>query len=104
MQESLRLKSITIRNLRSIREETFPLSDFTALIGYNNAGKTTILMGIRWLLYRSSLDNSYFDNPDLPVEAEGLFAGITDSILSKLEVSQQEVIKPFLKNGKLALC
>ena len=101
MQESLRLKSITIRNLRSIREETFPLSDFTALIGYNNAGKTTILMGIRWLLYRSSLDNSYFDNPDLPVEAEGLFAGITDSILSKLEVSQQEVIKPFLKNGKL---
>ena len=97
MQESLRLISITIRNLRSIREETFPLSDFTALIGYNNAGKTNILMGIRWLLYRSSLDNSYFDNPDMPVEAEGLFGGITDSILAKLSPAQQSVLKPFLK-------
>ena len=84
MQESLQLKSITIRNLRSIREETFPLSDFTALIGYNNAGKTNILMGIRWLLFRSSLNNSYFDNPSQPVEAEGLFAGVSEAILGKL--------------------
>ena len=101
IMEALQLKSITIRNLRSIREETFPLSDFTALIGYNNAGKTNILMGIRWLLYRSSLNNSYFDNPDIPVEAEGLFGGISPAILEKLEPEQRELLAPFLKNGEL---
>ena len=101
MQESLQLKSITIRNLRSIREETFPLSDFTALIGYNNAGKTNILMGIRWLLFRSSLNNSYFDNPSQPVEAEGLFAGVSEAILGKLEEDERKVITPFVKDGKV---
>lgn len=101
MQESLQLKSITIRNLRSIREETFPLSDFTALIGYNNAGKTNILMGIRWLLFRSSLNNSYFDNPSQPVEAEGLFVGVSEAILGKLEEDERKVITPFVKDGKV---
>ncbi len=101
MQESLRLISISIRNLRSIRDETFPLSDFTALIGYNNAGKTNILMGIRWLLFRSSLDNSYFDNPNEPVEVEGLFGGITESVLSKLGPEGAKELQPFLKNGKM---
>lgn len=103
MQESLGLKAITIWNLRSIRKETFPLSDFTALIGYNNAGKTNILMGIRWLLNRSSLDNSYFDNPDEPVEVEGLFCGISDLILSKIEPEVSQAISPFLRNGKLRI-
>lgn len=101
MQESLRLISISIRNLRSIREETFPLSDFTALIGYNNAGKTNILMGIRWLLFRSTLDNSYFDDPNQPVEVEGLFGGLSDSVLEKLAPEEAALLKPFLRNGKI---
>lgn len=101
MQESLRLISISIRNLRSIRDETFPLSDFTALIGYNNAGKTNILMGIRFLLLRSSLDNSYFDDALQAVEAEGLFGGVSEAVLSRLDLEQRVVVEPFLKNGKL---
>jgi predicted ATP-dependent endonuclease of OLD family len=66
--QALRLSEITISNLRSIQRQTFPLSSFTALIGYNNAGKTNILMGIRWLLSKFSLDISYFDDPNHPVE------------------------------------
>ena len=54
--ESLCLSEITICNLRSIQRETFPLNNMTALIGYNNAGKTNILMGIRWLLSPFSLE------------------------------------------------
>ena len=71
--QALRLSEITIANLRSIQRQTFPLSNFTALIGYNNAGKTNILMGIRWLLSHFSLDISFFDNPNEPVEVEGVF-------------------------------
>ena len=68
--QPLRLSEITISNLRSIQRQTFPLSGITALIGYNNAGKTNILMGIRWLLSKFSLDISFFDDPNQPVEVD----------------------------------
>ena len=99
--QALRLSRITISNLRSIQRETFPLSDFTALIGYNNAGKTNILMGIRWLLARFSLDISYFDDPNQPVEAEGLFEGITESILNRLGDEKAAELMPYLAGTTL---
>ena len=93
--QALRLSRITISNLRSIQRETFPLSDFTALIGYNNAGKTNILMGIRWLLAHFSLDISYFDDPNHPVEAEGIFEGITEQILNRLGDEKAAELMPY---------
>ena len=99
--QALRLSRITISNLRSIQRETFPLSDFTALIGYNNAGKTNILMGIRWLLAHFSLDISYFDDPNHPVEAEGIFEGITEQILNRLGDEKAAELMPFLSGTTL---
>ena len=99
--QALRLSKITISNLRSIQRETFPLSDFTALIGYNNAGKTNILMGIRWLLAHFSLDISYFDDPNHPVEAEGIFEGITEQILNRLGDEKAAEVEPFLAGTSL---
>ena len=93
---ALRLSHITISNLRSIQNETFPLSSFTALIGYNNAGKTNILMGIRWLLANFSLDISYFDDPNRAVEVEGNFDGITDQILNRLGEEKAQEVRPFV--------
>ena len=99
--QALRLSRITISNLRSIQRETFPLSDFTALIGYNNAGKTNILMGIRWLLAHFSLDISYFDDPNHPVEAEGIFEGITEQILNRLGDEKAAELLPYLSGTTL---
>lgn len=97
--QALRLSEITISNLRSIQKQRFPLSGFTALIGYNNAGKTNILMGIRWLLAHFSLDISYFDDPNIPVEVEGVFDGISDQVLARLGEDFSAEIKPFLVNA-----
>ena len=94
--QNLRLSEITIINMRSIRKETFPLSNFTPLIGYNNAGKTNILMGIHWLLSKISLDITYFGNPKLPVEAIGLFSGITENAVCRLNEERQTALKKFL--------
>ena len=99
--QALRLSRITISNLRSIQRETFPLSDFTALIGYNNAGKTNILMGIRWLLAHFSLDISYFDDPNHPVEAEGIFEGITEQVLNRLGDEKAAELMPYLTGTTL---
>ncbi len=102
--QSLRLSIITISNLRSIRRETFPLNAFTPLIGYNNAGKTNILMGIFWLLSKLSLDVTYFDDASQPVEAEGVFSGITESALSRLSPERAEALRTFLfKNGTVRI-
>ena len=101
--QALRLSEITISNLRSIQKQTFPLSGFTALIGYNNAGKTNILMGIRWLLSRFSLDISFFDDPNIPVEVEGVFEGITENVLNRLGEEKAAEVQPFLINGMLRI-
>ncbi len=101
--QPLRLSEITISNLRSIQRQTFPLSGFTALIGYNNAGKTNILMGIRWLLSRFSLDISYFDDPNRPVEVEGVFDGITETVLNRLGEEKAAEVKPFLAGDMLKI-
>ena len=101
--QALRLSEITISNLRSIQKQTFPLSSFTALIGYNNAGKTNILMGIRWLLSRFSLDISYFDDPNIPVEVEGVFEGITENVLNRLGEEKAAEVVPYLVNGMLRI-
>ena len=101
--QALRLSEITISNLRSIQRQTFPLSGFTALIGYNNAGKTNILMGIRWLLSRFSLDISFFDDPNNPVEVEGLFEGITETVLNRLGEEKAAEIKPFLSGDGIRI-
>lgn len=79
------------------------MSGFTALIGYNNAGKTNILMGIRWLLSRFSLDISYFDDPNRPVEVEGVFDGITETVLNRLGEEKAAEVKPFLAGDMLKI-
>jgi len=97
----LRLASVTISNLRSIKRETFPLSDFTALIGYNNAGKTNILMGCRWLLSRYSLPVNYFNDPAEPVWVEGVIEGVSETLLERLEEPVRRSLVPFVCNGRI---
>lgn len=99
----IRLESVTIHNLRSIKKERFPLSDFTALIGYNNAGKTNILMGCRWLLSRYSLPIHYFNDPEKPVEVTGVINGLSDKLLQRLDDETRDHLSPWIKNGKMVI-
>lgn len=103
MDQGLRLSEITIVNLRSIRRETFPLNSFTPLIGYNNAGKTNILMGIYWLLSKVSLDVSYFDDPREPVLAEGVFTGVTEAALARLSDERANAMREYLTDGSFSI-
>ena len=40
------IKSVTIRNLKGIKEETFTFTSFDLLVGMNNSGKSTILQAL----------------------------------------------------------
>lgn len=95
------LSKIIIRNFKSIPNETFELSDFTPLVGYNNAGKSNILEAIKWLLRKTSLSDTDFNDITQPVEMEGEISGITTVILGQLPTNQQASISPFLISDSL---
>lgn len=38
-----KITEVTIRNFKSCRETVLKLESFTALVGYNNAGKSNLL-------------------------------------------------------------
>ncbi|WP_445719317.1 ATP-dependent nuclease [Flavobacterium sp.] len=95
------LSQISIRNFKSIQTETFELSAFTPLVGYNNAGKSNILESIKWLLRKTSLSDTDFNDVAQPVEMEGEISGITTEILEQLPLNQQTAINPFLISESL---
>lgn len=97
------LSEITIRNFKSIRNETFELSAFTPLVGYNNAGKSNMLEAIKWLLRRTALSDSSFYDITQPVEIEGVITGITTAILDQLPENQRTAIQPFLENETISI-
>ena len=90
------LSEITISNFKSIKNETFELSEFTPLVGYNNAGKSNILEGIKWLLRKTVLTDSAFNDKTQPVEITGKISGISATILAQLPENQRTSIQPFL--------
>lgn len=90
------LSEITIRNFKSIRVETFELTAYTPLVGYNNAGKSNILEAIKWLLRKNGLAENSFNNQSNPVEMEGKITGITAEILGQLPENQRTSIQPYL--------
>jgi putative ATP-dependent endonuclease of OLD family len=72
------LEGLSVRNFRSIRNETFLFPSLAVLIGKNNTGKTNVLEAARILLEGTSKDVSsadFFDAAD-DIEIRGRFAGV----------------------------
>ncbi|MRG45354.1 AAA family ATPase [Chitinophaga sp. SYP-B3965] len=97
------LSKITITNYKSIINQEFELSEFTPLIGYNNAGKTNILTAIKWLLRRSSLGQECFHDIANPVIVEGIINGIDANLLQNLPQNHRNAISTFIVNETLHL-
>jgi putative ATP-dependent endonuclease of OLD family len=97
------ISKIHIENFKSIRNQEFELSNFTPLVGYNNAGKSNILEAIKWVLRKSSLSTSYFNNIAQPITIVAKIDGITDDILDNIEQTHRARIEPFLQNETLTI-
>ncbi|WP_289054035.1 ATP-dependent nuclease [Carboxylicivirga marina] len=98
---SHRLSSVSIENFKSIQEIEFELSDYTPLVGYNNAGKSNIIEAIKWVLRKSSLKQTDFNNSVNPVVISAIIDGIDDDILDNITDSHRQRIEPFLDNERL---
>lgn len=98
-----RLSNITIQNYKSIISQSFELADYTPLIGYNNAGKTNLLNGIKWLLRKSSLPSEAFYLATNPVIIEGKIEGIDATLLASLTTAHSASITPYIINDEIRI-
>jgi putative ATP-dependent endonuclease of the OLD family len=94
----MRLRSATIRNYRSIREQKIDLTAHTAFIGANGAGKSTVLRGIQ-LFYEPSRkptkEDFFCRNVQNPIEIELNF---TD-----LSAGEQDLLGSYVSDGDLTV-
>lgn len=101
----MRIKSVLIRNLRSISEATVDFDPFTCLVGPNGAGKSTILCALN-LFFRetenattdlSSLTAEDFHQRDTsrPIEVQVTF---TD-----LSAAAQDDLHEYVRHGQLVI-
>ncbi|WP_415921292.1 AAA family ATPase [Tateyamaria sp. SN6-1] len=44
----MRLRNVTIRNFKALKDVDIPLADFTVVLGSNGFGKSSILQALHW--------------------------------------------------------
>ena len=94
------LKEVQITNFRTCASLTLELTAYNPIVGYNNAGKSNLLKAIGWLLKHYALNESFFGDPNQPVEVVGIISNI-GSGLGILPANQQSQIQPYIFNDSL---
>jgi putative ATP-dependent endonuclease of OLD family len=99
----MQLRSIRIRNFRSLKDVCFPIGAFSCVIGENNVGKSSLLQALlRFRDGRKLTSTDYYNESDsVTVEAE--LAEITPEDLSLLAEEHRTKIADIITSGSLKL-
>jgi len=96
------ISCIHIENFRACRNVTLPLDSYTPLVGQNNAGKSTILEAIRWVLKPSILKSTDFYDESNPIVVAACIDGIDAAVLGRIpHHKHREAIAPYCRGGRL---
>ncbi|MER2981348.1 ATP-dependent nuclease [Serratia bockelmannii] len=93
------LDTLTIKNFKSCKHIEVKLSEFTPIIGYNNAGKSNILSAVEWLFKKKVLALDDYHDADMEICVEGKIVGVSDDILDGLAQEHRDKISPFIQDG-----
>ena len=99
-----KLNKVWLKNFRSCKNISINLNSFTPLVGYNNAGKSTIIQGIIWLLAPSGgICEDDFCGNDLtnPIEVMGELGGITQDLLQRLGDTHRTKIENYISDDDI---
>lgn len=97
------ISSFEVSNFRSIKSAKFDLTQYTPLVGYNNAGKTNIMTALQWGIRRRSLAFADFNNPDLPVSVMVQISGVSAEVLDAIDATHRKKIQPLVSDGSVWL-
>lgn len=100
---SHKLSEVRIKNFRSCIDTELKLSEYTPLIGYNNAGKSNALTAIQWLLKKTKLDSKDFFDQASCVEVIGTIDGISQDLLDQMSDSHRSSIENYIIDEKLKI-
>jgi len=98
------VEQFTVKNFRSIREETFYFQDCTILLGKNNCGKSNTLDALRFLFEATNRDlteNDYWDK-EKDIEFEATLSGV-EHFLSLSDERHRSKIERCLIDGKITI-
>lgn len=98
-----KISEVIIKNFKSCMNTTLLLSEFTPLVGYNNAGKSNCLSAIQWLIRRVSLSDKDFYDKSQPIEVIATIEGITQQLLNNLPQNQRTSIQSYVDSEKLKI-
>jgi len=98
-----KITEVTIKNFKSCIDTKLMLSDFTPLVGYNNAGKSNCLSAIQWLIRKVSLSEKDFYDVSQPIEVIAMIEGISQELLDQLPQNQRTSIERYVINEQLKI-
>lgn len=98
------ISNIKVENYKGLKDIEVPLSNFTCIIGENNAGKSSFMQALLLLVKGTKLspkDDFYDPTKDVLITVE--FSGIRDEDLDSLGEGHREKLDKYIDNGKLQL-
>lgn len=99
----VRLAHIKIKNFRAHSNTQLPLAQLGCLIGENNAGKSSVLHAIRYVLEDKKIGAEDFRNPELPVSVELKLEGIDEEDLRRMDETHRDRVREMVQNGELTI-
>jgi putative ATP-dependent endonuclease of the OLD family len=98
------LAQIEVENFKGLNKATFEPGHFSCLVGENNAGKSSVLQAIAYILNRpNQLQLSLYYDPSKPVIFRGYFTGVTSAHLDRLADEHRQKLSPLVIEEKVTL-
>ena len=95
----MKIESVRIENLRSFKDVTVPLNDYTCLVGPNGAGKSTVLYALN-IFFRESINLNELSKEDFHQKDTEKPIRITVTFVD-LSIEAQEAFAHYFRQGKL---
>ncbi|MCX9193444.1 ATP-dependent endonuclease [Carbonactinospora thermoautotrophica] len=99
----MKISCLRVKNFRALRDVEIPLSQFTCLVGENNAGKSTVLRALDLFLTGGKVEDADRFDPAEPVRIEVRLEGIDERDLARIGDAHRERIAAELVDGALRL-
>lgn len=99
----MRLTHVRIKNFRAHSDTELPLSQLGCLIGENNAGKSSVLHAVQYVLEDKKLSAEDFRDPEISVSVELSIEGIEEEDLRRVNETHRDRVRDMLRGGVLTI-